>query len=131
VAINAAVQLGATVVVIATDARGLVGALTSDGTGTWTSAATTAIRGDTLYRVESIGRELVAFGGNPAMALMWASRDGTSWRSVDLPSELTRPGAAVSGAAIRGGRAILVGSDPTGGSAIGAIWQGPADILAP
>jgi hypothetical protein len=66
---------------------------------------------------------------------MWASADGASWHPLALPAEATASGssATLTGVAVADGHAYLVGQvkAPTGAGAIGALWTGPASLLAP
>jgi uracil-DNA glycosylase len=76
---------------------------------------------------------LLAVGGSDSGAAAWVSRSGATWRAVTLPPELKKAGANLASAASRNGRAVLVGSIPAGNGSdqAGAIWVGPAGLLAP
>jgi hypothetical protein len=62
----------------------------------------------------------------------WTSADGIDWTPVPLPVEAQR-GTGLTGVAVIGGTAVLIGqvNAPGGVGAIGAIWTGPARLLAP
>jgi hypothetical protein len=118
------------------DPSGAIGVLRPDGNGGWKSEQTSGLTRDALARIVALGDGLVALGGDQSGAKAWTSGDGITWRPLDLPAEVTAggPNAALNGAAIVDGRAYLVGqvanSDGTDG-AVGALWSGPATLLAP
>jgi len=93
---------------------------------------------DLLQALDSAQREglvvveggLVALGGGESGPRLLASADGTSWRDLQPPagSDAT---TTLTGALVTNGRAFLTGQTEVGGRAIGAIWTGPATLLAP
>ncbi len=130
------VVLGSEVVVFVGDPSGAIGMLRPDGSGGWRSELTNGLTRETLGRIAAVGDGLIALGGGETGPMAWISADGISWRPLDLPAEATESGvdAALNGAAIVDGRAYLVGqiAGETGvGGAVGALWCGPAALLAP
>jgi hypothetical protein len=121
--------------IFATDSAGAVNILRLDGEGGWRSESCDGLNGDTVSRFIAVGGSLVALGGDRDGPRMWASADGASWRPLALPAEARTSGsaAALTGVAVAGGHAYLVGQvkAPTGTGTIGALWTGPASLLAP
>jgi hypothetical protein len=121
--------------IFAADPAGDVGLFRPDGQGGWRSEPSEGINGQTVSRILSTGSGLLALGGDEHGALLWASAHGTSWRRLDLPGEAASSGstATLTGAAVAGGRAYLVGQmvSPAGDGAVGALWTGDASLLVP
>jgi hypothetical protein len=117
------------------DAAGAVGILRPDGEGGWRSKPCDGLNGDTVSRFVAVGGSLVALGGDRDGPTIWASADGTSWHPLALPAEAGTSGssATLTDVAVADGHAFLTGQikAPTGAGAIGALWTGPASLLAP
>jgi hypothetical protein len=117
------------------DPAGAVGILRPDGQGGWRSQPCDGLNADTVSRFVAVGGSLIALGGDRDGPAMWASADGASWRPLALPAEAKASGssATLTGVAVADGHAYLVGQvkAPTGARAIGAMWTGPASLLAP
>jgi hypothetical protein len=114
---------------------GSVGLFTPDGSGGWGSQLTKGLTRSTLSRVIAVDGGLVAIGGDERGPAAWASSDGVQWRPLALPPEAiaSGAGATLTGVAVADGRAYLVGQivAATGDRGIGALWTGPAALLAP
>ena len=123
------------VAIFVADTTGSMRVYRVDPAGGWRSTAVDGLRGDTLARIVAVEGGLVALGGDDAGPSAWASADGVTWRAVARPGEVVAAGsgATLTGAAVEAGRAFLVGQVPTasGDRAIGALWDGPATLLAP
>jgi len=110
---------------------GVLGTIRADGSA-WIRTPATGLTPDELGTISAYDGGLLAVGGNGPGAQAWVSRDGASWRELDLPAELAAEGAHVGGVAVRDGRAILVGGWPVGADdATSTIWTGPASLLVP
>jgi hypothetical protein len=117
--------------VIASEGR-TVGTIRSDGTGGWTTRPADGLDADQLGAIRSDGTGLLAVGGVDAGALAWVSADGVRWRRLVLPDVLGAKDASVQAVAVRGDRAILLGSIlNAAGNPVSAIWIGPAELVAP
>jgi hypothetical protein len=130
--IRAAVWLGGGPVVVAS-AGPAIGILRPDGAGSWTSTPASGLPGDQVAGIHVVDGHLVALGGTEAGdPEAWASVDGTDWKPVPLPAE-AQQGTGLTGVAVLGSTAVLIGqvNAPGGVGAIGAIWTGPARLLAP
>jgi hypothetical protein len=131
VSIRAAVWLGDKPVVV-TSAGQAIGILRPDGAGSWAGVPAVGLPADQVSVIRAVDGHLVALGGSEiGEPEAWTSADGSDWTAVRLPEE-AKAGTTLTGIAVAG-RAILVGqlALPDGASAIGAIWMGPASILAP
>jgi hypothetical protein len=112
---------------------GSIGTFTSDGSGGWqkTQAAGLPLKG--VQSLQVVDDHLIAAGAtDDGRPLAWTSADGSSWRVVELPREVAGR-ATPGGMAVANGVAVLVGQVTTsdGSTAVGAIWTGPASLLAP
>jgi hypothetical protein len=110
-----------------------VGILRPDGAGSWTSTPASGLPADQVAGIQVVDGHLVALGGTEAGdPEAWASVDGTDWKPVPLPAE-AQQGTGLTGVAGLGGTAVLIGqvNAPGGVGAVGAIWSGPARLLAP
>jgi hypothetical protein len=86
-----------------------------------------------VQSVQVVDDHLIAAGAtDDGQPLAWTSADGSSWRLVELPREVAG-GATVGGMAVANGTAVLVGqvTSSDGSTSVGAIWTGPASLLAP
>jgi hypothetical protein len=113
-------------------ADGAAGILVRDGDA-WIISSADGLAADQVSRIEVVDDHLVALGSTEeGIPRAWASADGSVWTPVPLPDE-ARPGTTLSAIAVIDGTAVLVGQvqsvDGTG--AVGAIWTGPASLLAP
>jgi hypothetical protein len=114
-------------------AHGAAGLLERDGVGPWIISSAEGLPADHVSRIDVIGDHLIALGGTEqAVPEAWTSADGSVWTPVTLP-HAGREGTVINSVAVIGGTAVLVGQvpSPDGTGAIGAIWTGPADLLAP
>ena len=132
VEVIAAVALRDRAVLLVNDGSS-IGTLTSDGSGGWLETGVSGLPQVELVSVTVADDHLIALGSaedKPQRA--WSSADGSSWSAVELPGEVT-PGATVRAIAIANGIAVLVGQieAPDGSIMVGAIWTGPAGLLAP
>ncbi len=123
------------VAVFVADRAGAVGIVQPDSAGAWQSRAVTGLDSATLTGIEAVEGGLVAHGGDAAGPKAWVSADGVTWRPLALPPEAIASGAGanLTGVAVADGRAYLVGQivAPAGDRGIGALWTGPASLLAP
>lgn len=111
---------------------GVLGKIRADDSGGWVTTPASGLTADDLGMVSQFAGGLLAVGGNGPGARAWVSRDGTSWRALALPAALSVDGASVNSVAIRGGRALLIGTVPAGIDApASSIWTGSAELLAP
>ena len=112
---------------------GSVGIVDPGTGGGWVTSPATGLDPEALASVGQFDGGLLATGvQSGAAALAWVSADGVSWRSLALPEALAAPDASVVAVAVRGERAILVGSVVAGGgSAVSRIWTGPAALALP
>jgi hypothetical protein len=111
---------------------GVLGTIRPDGSGGWTTMESSGLTADLLGTISAFDGGLLAVGGNGPGAHAWVSRDGSSWRPVELAPELASAGASVAGVAVRDGRAILIGATVTGAdNAASSIWTGSADLVRP
>ena len=121
--------------VFARDAAGSVQILRQDGEGGWRSEPCDGLHADSVSRFVAVGGSLVALGGDRDGPAISVSTDGATWHPLALPAEATANGssATLTGVAVADGHAYLVGQvkAPTGAGAIGALWTGPASLLAP
>jgi hypothetical protein len=130
--IRAALWLGDGPLVVAL-AGPAIGILRPDGGGSWTSAPATGLPADQVAGIRVVDGHLVALGGTEAGdPEAWTSADGSVWKPVPLPADALQ-GTGLTGVAVLGGTAVLIGqvNAPGGVGAIGAIWTGPARLLAP
>jgi hypothetical protein len=119
-------------VVVASSGRA-VGIMRPDGAGSWVGVPAVGLPADEVARIQVADGHILALGSTEAaVPEAWSSADGSTWQPIELPAE-ARLGGTVSGVAIVGGTAVLVGQmvAPDGTGAIGAIWTGPATLLAP
>ena len=119
---------------IVSDTRGGVGIVTRDTAGAWHTTVARGLSAATLARVESVEGGLVALGGDTKGPAMWVSKEGLSWRPIDVPAEATAAGvtSTLTGVATAEGRAYLGGRlESATGSGLGVLWSGPAALLAP
>jgi hypothetical protein len=110
-----------------------IGILRLDGAGSWTSTPASGLPGDQVAGIYLVDGHLVALGGTEAGdPEAWASVDGIDWKPVPLPMDAQHE-TGLTGVAVLGGTAVLIGqvNAPGGVGAIGAIWTGPARLLAP
>jgi hypothetical protein len=129
--IIAAVWLDAPVLVASVG--GASGIMRTDATGNWVGVPAVGLPRDQVARIEVVDGHLVALGGTEnGLPEAWTSADGAQWRPVVLPDQALT-GSAFTSVAVIGGTAVLVGQmeAPNGAGAIGAIWTGPASLLAP
>jgi hypothetical protein len=127
----AAVALRDRAVLLVTDGSA-TSILTADGSGGWLEAEASGLPHLELVSVQVVDDHLVALGSSdnkPQRA--WSSADGSSWTAIDLPDEVAR-GATIGGMAASNGIAVLTGQveAPDGSIVVGAIWTGPATLLA-
>jgi hypothetical protein len=130
--IRAAVWLGGRPLVVVS-AGPAIGILRPDGAGSWTSTTASGLPADQVAGIHVVDGHLVVLGGTEAGdPEAWASADGTDWTPVPLPAEAQQE-TGLTGVAVIGGTAVLIGqvNAPGGVGAIGAIWTGPARLLAP
>jgi hypothetical protein len=130
--IRAAVWLGEGPVVVASAGQAM-GILRPDGAGSWASVPAVGLPADQVSAIQVVDGHLVALGGTETgLPEAWSSADGSDWTPLSLPGE-AQSGTTLSGVAIMRGTAVLVGQveAPNGPGAIGAIWTGPAQRLAP
>jgi hypothetical protein len=130
--IRAAVWLGDGPVVVASAGQ-VIGILRPDSAGSWAGVPAVGLPADQVSAIRVVDGHLVALGGNETgMPEAWTSTDGSDWSPLSLPGE-AQSGTTFSGVAVIGGSAVLVGQiEATNGpGAIGAIWSGPAALLAP
>ena len=129
------VTLDGAVAIFVADSAGSMRVYRADPAGGWRSTPVVGLRGDTLARIAAVDGGLVALGGDERGPSAWASADGVAWRAVALPADVDASGTGVTltGAAVEAGRAFLVGQVVMPGAerAIGALWAGPAALLAP
>jgi hypothetical protein len=128
----AAVALRDRAVLLVTDGSA-TGTFTADGSGGWLEAEAIGLPQLDLVSVQVVDDHLVALGSSdnkPQRA--WSSADGSSWTAIDLPDEVARV-ATIGGMAVSNGIAVLTGQveAPDGSVVVGAIWTGPAKLLAP
>jgi hypothetical protein len=119
--------------VVVASAGHAAGILRPDGSGSWVGVPAVGLPPDEVAGIHVIDGHLVALGATEAdMPEAWTSADGANWRSVVLP-EQALTGSAFTGVAVIGGTAVLVGQRDAlnGTGAVGAIWTGPASLLAP
>jgi hypothetical protein len=129
--IIAAVWLDNGPVVVATTGA-VAGVLRPDGAGSWAGVPAARLPADQVTGIEVVDGHLVALGSTEAgVPQAWTSADGSEWKPVALPEE-AGPGTTLNDVEALG-RAVLVGQmeAPNGNGAIGAIWTGPASLLAP
>jgi hypothetical protein len=129
----AAVSLGDRLIVIASSGDRAV-RLTPAGDG-WDEAEVAGLPHEEIASVQSVGDVLVAIGSqDDATRDLWISRDGLSWRPLQIPREATA-GSTLYGMAATRTSVVLVGQveapDGAGAGAVGAIWTAPASILIP
>jgi hypothetical protein len=127
-----AVWLGDGPVVVASVGQA-IGILRPDGNGPWVSVLADGLPADQVSGIHVIDGHLVALGGTEAgVPEAWTSADGSEWQPVSLPAE-ARAGASLAGVAVVDGTVVLVGQieAPSGVGAQGAIWTGPANLVAP
>jgi hypothetical protein len=113
-------------------AGGAAGILRPDGDA-WVVASAEGLPADHVARIEVVGGHLVALGGTEAgIPEAWTSLDGSVWRPITLPAD-AGPGTTLRGIAVVSGTVALVGQveAPDGTGAVGAIWTGPAGLIAP
>jgi hypothetical protein len=124
--------IGDHAVIVAT-VGGSVGTIDPGTGGGWVITPATGLQPEALASVSQFDGGLLATGTQPGgAALAWVSEDGIAWRSVALPGALASPDSSVAAVAVRGERAILVGSVVAGGgSAASRIWTGPASLVLP
>jgi hypothetical protein len=129
VVIVAAFHRGAQPAVIA-ESGSAVGVISQGSNGLWQAELAAGLAASMLSRVVVVEGGLVALGGGESGPRLLASADGTSWRELEPPpgSDAT---TTLTGALVTDGRAFLTGQTEVGGRAIGAIWVGPAALLAP
>ena len=106
-----------------------VGVIARDSAGAWQTQPANGLDASLLARVVAVKGRLVALGGGSAGPRIWASADGTSWRAVELPSGLATT-TSLTSAIVANDRAVLSGQTTINGKAVGAIWIGPASLLA-
>ena len=109
-----------------------IGIVRPDGAGSWATVRAAGLPADQVSWIRVVNDHLVALGGTEAgVPEAWTSADGSDWKPVSLPEE-AGPGTSLT-AVTAGGRAVLVGQveAANGAGAIGAIWTGPAGLLAP
>jgi hypothetical protein len=128
------VALHGVLTIFAADRAGAVGMLQPDGNGGWRSRPVDGLTRATLVRILAVGDGLLAIGGDEAGPKGWVSSDGLSWSALALPAEAlaSGPDATLTGAAVADGRAYLTGQilAPAGDRTVGALWTGPASLLA-
>jgi hypothetical protein len=107
-----------------------VGVIAQDAGGAWQAMAADGLEAAILSRVVQVDGGLVALGGGESGPRAWASIDGTTWRTVELPAAIDAS-TSLSGALVANGRAFLGGQTTINGQAAGVIWSGPASLLAP
>ena len=110
-----------------------IGAFSSNGSGGWQETQAAGLPLNGVQSVQVVDDHLIAAGAtDDGQPLAWASADGSSWRLIELPREVAG-GATVGGMAVANGTAVLIGQVTTsdGSTAVGAIWTGPASLLAP
>jgi len=115
---------------VITESGSSVSVIARDSGGTWQTQSANGLDAPLLARVVAVRGGLVALGGGPAGPRIWASADGTSWRAVELPSDVA-PQTSLTAALVANDRAVLSGRATIGGKEVGAIWIGPASLLAP
>jgi hypothetical protein len=128
------IETSGQVAAIVNDPRGGVGILARDAGGAWHTKLANGLAADTLARVEATDGGLVALGADPRGPAAWASSDGAMWRPIELPAEATAggPSANLISVAVVSGRAYLTGQlEDAAGRTVGALWTGPASLLAP
>jgi hypothetical protein len=119
-------------VVVATNGRA-TGIMRPGAAGNWVGVPAVGLPPDQVAMVAVVDGHLVALGVTEnGLPEAWTSADGAQWRPVVLP-EQALTGSALTGVAVIGGTAVLVGQveAPNGAGAIGAIWTGPTSLLAP
>jgi hypothetical protein len=129
--IRAAVWLGDGPVVVASAGQA-IGILRPDGAGSWAGVPAIGLPADQVSAIRVVDEHLVALGGTEAgVPEAWTSADGSEWMPVRLPREASA-GTTLTGITVAG-TAVLVGQMVASGGtgAIGAIWTGPATLLAP
>jgi hypothetical protein len=126
------VSISGTATIIASDIGNAVGVI-DPGTGAgWVTEPAVGLRADLLIGVRTFDAGLLAVGGDGTAAQAWVSRDGRSWRALDLPPALLTPDASVNGVAVRDGRAILIGTVARAkGEMVSSIWTGAEALVAP
>lgn len=110
-----------------------VGVISRDGDGAWRSEPADGLDATELGRIVALDRGaggIVALGADPDGPTIHVSGDGTSWRSVELPTGIDA-GAVLTSALVSRGRAVLTGQQTSDGRIVGTIWSGPATLLAP
>jgi len=129
VVIVAAFHRGAERAVIA-ESGSAVGVISQGSNGSWQAEPAAGLGASILSRVVVVEGGLVALGGGESGPRLLASADGTSWRDLEPPagSDAT---TTLTGALVTGGRAFLTGQTTINGRSVGAIWTGPATLLAP
>jgi hypothetical protein len=128
----AAVALRDRAVLLVTDGLA-TSTFTSDGSGGWLEAEASGLPQVDLVSVQVVADHLVALGSSDTKPQpAWSSADGSSWTAIELPGEVAR-GATIGGMAVANGIAVLTGQveAPDGSVVVGAIWTGPAKLLAP
>lgn len=119
-------------VVVATNGRAS-GIMRPGAAGDWVGVPAVGLPPDQVAMVAVVDGHLVALGGTEnGLPEAWTSADGAQWRPVVLPDQALT-GSAFTSVAVISGTAVLVGQmeAPNGAGAIGAIWTGPASLLAP
>lgn len=110
--------------------QGTFGALRSEDGVTWESAESVGLDPNLGAIIVAVEGGLVGISGDDIGPRLWASADGTSWRSVAVPSDVGASGS-LSGIAVSQGKVYLVGQAATEEEAGAAAWVGPAALIAP
>ena len=133
--VGSPVVIGGAIAIFVADRAGAVGIVQPDAAGAWQSRAVAGLDSATLIRIVAVDGGVAALGGDAAGPKAWISADGVTWRPLALPQEAVASGAGanLTGVAVADGRAYLVGQimAPAGDRGIGALWTGPASLLAP
>jgi hypothetical protein len=109
----------------------VVGSIRPDGQGGWQRSQAEGIAAGELGSVTAFDGGMLAVTAD-ATVRAWVSREGLSWRPLTLPEDLSAAGANVAAVAVRGDRAVLIGSLPdAGGDPVSVIWTGPASLVLP
>jgi hypothetical protein len=109
---------------------GAFGAVRSDDGVDWDATEVVGLPRDVGAIMVAVEDGLVALSGTETGPLLWASADGTSWRSVAVPADAETSGSLL-GITVRQGRVYVVGQAASDAGAVGAAWVGPASLIAP
>jgi hypothetical protein len=105
------------------------GLLVSADGGRWEGKPVSGLNAESLVGMSLLPRGLLALGGSPGLQCS-LSADGIAWRPLTLPPGLTGD-AQITGGAVIGDRAVLVGVIAADNGVVPVAWYGPASLLTP